>query len=116
MAAIHAYDLDHVLLDSFKPMSSPAMAPKCLLAFLSAINKYGNRIHPWQWREKRLFVFLSTITKIWINLTNGAKEHQHDSSYRLQTISTSARIYRCSISPGSIQNIVIYIFPKEGTV
>ena len=26
--------------------------------------------------------------------------------------STSARIYRCSISPGSIQGIVIYIFPN----
>jgi hypothetical protein len=29
-------------------------------------------------------------------------------------LSASARIYRCSISPESIQGIVIYIFPKEG--
>ena len=28
--------------------------------------------------------------------------------------STSARIYHCSISPGSIQGIVIYIFPRDG--
>ena len=30
--------------------------------------------------------------------------------------SASIRIYRCSISLGSIQSIIIYIFPKEGKV
>ena len=30
--------------------------------------------------------------------------------------SASARIYRCRISPGSIQGIVIYIFPRDGLV
>ena len=30
--------------------------------------------------------------------------------------SASAWIYRCSISPGSIQGIVIYIFPRDGEV
>jgi hypothetical protein len=29
-------------------------------------------------------------------------------------LSAIAQIYRCSISPGSIQGIVIHIFPKEG--
>jgi hypothetical protein len=29
-------------------------------------------------------------------------------------LSASTWIYRCSISPESIQGIVIYIFPKEG--
>jgi hypothetical protein len=28
-------------------------------------------------------------------------------------LSASAQIYPCNISPGSIQGIVIYIFPKE---
>ena len=28
--------------------------------------------------------------------------------------SASARIYRCSISPKSIQGIIIYIFPRDG--
>jgi hypothetical protein len=36
-----------------------------------------------------------------------------DRSLRLQTQSISVRIYRCSISPESIQGIVIYIFPRE---
>jgi hypothetical protein len=31
----------------------------------------------------------------------------------LQMLFASIRIYRCSISPRSIQCIVIYIFPKE---
>jgi ABC-type Fe3+ transport system permease subunit len=30
--------------------------------------------------------------------------------------SASARIHRCSISPRSIQGIVIYIFPRDGEV
>jgi hypothetical protein len=29
-------------------------------------------------------------------------------------LSVSAWIYHCSISPESIQGIIIYIFPKEG--
>jgi hypothetical protein len=35
---------------------------KCLLAFLNAITKYGDRIHPQQRRQKCLLLFLSVIT------------------------------------------------------
>ena len=80
MVTIHAYDHDHVLLDSFNLCLPRQRLQKCLLAYLCAITRYGDRIHPWQRREKRLLVFLSTITKISINLSDAAKEHQHDSS------------------------------------
>jgi hypothetical protein len=51
-----------------------------VLAFLRGITKYGDGIYPYQRRQKCMLVFLSTVTKIWINLSNAAKEHQHDSS------------------------------------
>jgi hypothetical protein len=59
-----------------------------------------------------LLAFLSNITRI----SNATKNVLIIDLNNFRYLSASARIYYCIISPGSIQNIVIYIFPKEDII
>ena len=60
--------------------------------------------------------FLLAFLNVDARISNAAKKYLDDNSERSQNESASARNYRCSISPRSIQGIVIYIFSKEGKV
>jgi hypothetical protein len=88
MATTHAYYQKHVLVDSFNQCLSQQRRQKCLLAFLSAITKYG--------------VLSASLSMLPRNT--------------LMIFLNTCRVYHCSILSKSIRVSFIYIFPKKGMV